>query len=1320
MISVLSLNRTKARHAPVDESDTFDFHYAYTNVSSSKNFPPKRITMKFPPLSLLSLLPFAFIVSADAGTVAYFGDDQAMPTELQAAVTDASWDLLPQSKAESEADVYIVNQVIDDALAQQLTNHIEAGKSVFIAMPKRERYQPNLAAELIEQLPVYNFGVNYHKRYATRLQLAEGATLATETQLPQIEVSGYYDVYLPYAPTNNGLRRYFPDLHKKDLFNTDWTAELTATDGARMPILISGRYGAAQVYLLGTALDDPLLLASPGFAPLLQSILDQADMATAQSNHAGLDQVELSIEHYQPEGIELELFNAGSQTAEGIVSFKVYNWAEEVKNAASLPITLQANERRRIEIPTVHPQSEITAPTMLDADLPYVQVEAGLLSADRTELFQQTSRKVMTAAPLQIQFLASEAAMEVPAPDRGIKQPDGKDVLDLVREPGAPLTFRVKLDYALLNLAPLATASDLGWEENNTAGGLNDLAVSTQFNQHLPTFAGWSGRQQASHQLQLEWPEPVLIGGMRLVGLGGKAPTGHPSNPSAFALSTSEAATQAIVSEEAAAFDTDRNGVLADYSTHFAPVQTQSVALDISGRDAKAKYTPAFAKEGKRTVPTNTNLIEWEMLGWPGSTAPDAVEGSLKVVAHNLNSGTSNVVLEQALTLKPFSSNSFEVELADFDADALAVIRLEAVFESAALSTSEHIPLVIAEPAADALVNFDSEFEHEQGFFTNAGFMNVDDFGVGHQEVNGWISGRHTVVWSLTHNLTEKGTRNRDHANRLFTTDAFFNFDLVTPFRNFPDGESAWTWNINRVLEKSVSGEWKGTKSVLLVGSDRWIRTRGTELFGWNTVLEFDDYLKETQGEGLQSGKTLDKLYHEIENEYGLEYQQFHFERFSKMLIDVQERFAEAGIKTAYTAHAGPPTVGGKAGRDFAKVYQALGFDIYWNSKGDDPVWAVGENFAPVAMNPDFSTKITDWSMGIMADHKYWWGISYPPEMSANLIFTAYFLGKVNTSGTFEPFYKYYSPKLPYGFGSKHYPADNRILSQLFEVTDQIRPQKAAGLGLVLSWPAHLSKVDKKLPHHPDGGVNTSNPEDSATLRMAHTHTRLAKSGLPISFFTATDALEQWDGQNPLVLIDGHLYTDAEIKDIEALNQAGAPIIAIADASTKAYSESAAAFFHASPTANGWQASADAETIAVDGAPLIIQSQSAGRAPTVFITKTAKDWTGAEVTAVRDAVLSALGEPIQVSEGTQVVPFINRDQLFLTVVETSLTNRQTEISIKPNWFLGESAATPADYRVVDVMDSSTVPSTIDADGTLHLSLPMHARSGKLLLLAPAK
>lgn len=885
--------------------------------------------------------------------------------------------------------------------------------------------------------------------------------------------------------------------------------------------------------------------------------------------------------------------------------------------------------------------------------------------------------------PFAIAIEEDESALDelsdTPMPREGV---DGVTSYRYVYRTGTSPRITLRLRNHFNNIAPLAKARDLVWPENASADGLNDLAFThASVRGKLPIHPVWCGRQSARQRIALDWKRPVTVCGMRLTG-GGPYRFWNRSNPKDFAVFADGAELFSVTN---AAFVNTPAIERAIFETSFAAPRPATTSLELSVMN----LDPALNLEPRRDWPSNCSITEWEVWGWAGdSVAEDARDIRLVLETEDLSTGATTTRDLGANRLVPYSEK--RINLALEPRNAFGPVRHRFTARDGARVLAEKTFNVIYIPAAGTkLAKKIGSDCAAVGLLCTPGWRAMDSFGLGMNDwTRGW-GGVHDKLWAFTQDLLEMGTRNRDEPDRMLTS-ATRASHYTNPWRCFLNGAYTWDWVGEKLLERMQTGDWnrRGAKRLHVVGSDRWNGVPVGDCFGWDVFVDFDKWLRANGGHGLKA-RSRTSIVNEIKESYGDKWQVFNLDRYADKMLDTQRAFAERGYGFTFETHGSFPMAGGEIGRKLGQTHVGVGTDLFWELRRQDLWWTLGGRIAIVAANPDLRSGAYDeWGWVNSEQNEFWFGSNGDPTIAKRQWYAAYFLGRVTLDGEFRPYHEM-------GFGSQgnhgvRYNANDHFWrTRVHNLVTQLRPEKASGFGLVVSWRGQERRMAPRLGRQ-GFGLYPEDGEDDIESLCAQTYAPLVKQGIPITFVTSTHGLQHWRGTNPLILVDALNWEDWEIDAVQRLQQSGATVIAIGAVHPRLVNTNAVAFFarerHADDKGGGIVA---------------------------WTNRTEKlDTISAELLSKR--ILQAVDNPISASRGLVVTPFVSQNTLFLSVCRQGDDKTPGSIAIKSGFFYPGAKGCS---RVVSLDDGAALPLVKLASGAIKVEFPMEDASGRVLMFA---
>jgi hypothetical protein len=864
-----------------------------------------------------------------------------------------------------------------------------------------------------------------------------------------------------------------------------------------------------------------------------------------------------------------------------------------------------------------------------------------------------------------------------PAPKEGI---DGITSYRYVYRTGTSPTITLRLRNHFNNIAPLATARDLVWPENASASGLNDLAFThASVRGQLPIHPVWCGKPSAQQRLALDWKSAAVVSGIRLTG-GGAHRSWFRNNPKDFAVIADG---NALFSVTNAIFIDTSATERAVFETMFDAPRPSTASLEL----AVSNLDPAANREPRRDWPSNCSITEWEVWGWAGDPVGEKPRTiHLVMETEDLRTGAVTRRDLGMENLAPYSEKKIALVLDT--RPAFGPVRYRFTARDGEVLLAEKAFDVLYVPAAGTkLANKVEPDCANAGLLCTPGWRAMDSFGLGMNDwTRGW-GGVHDKLWAFSQDLLGMGMRNRDDPSRMLVS-ATRASHYANPWRSFQNGTYSWDWVRDNLLERMKTGDWhrKGATALHVLGSDSWNGFSAGNCFGWDVFVDFDRWLRGRGEAGLEA-KSRRGIVREISEKLGDKWQVFNLERYADKMLETKRRFAEAGFDFTFETHGSFPLAGGELGRKLAEVDVGVGTDLFWELRLQDLWWSLGGRISVVAANPNLRSGMYDeWGWVNSEINNFWFANNGDDTVARRQWYATYFLGRVMFDGTFRPYHEM-------GFtsqgshGARYTMRDHLWRTRISDFVTQIRPEQASGFGLVVSWRGQERRMGPKLGRAGFGLFPEDGEDDIETL-CAETYTPLVKQGVPISFVTSTDALKNWKGTNPLILIDAPNWEDWELAEVRRLQQASASVVSIGAPHPKLANENALKFFSEARVAddNG------GGIVSWNHRPETLDAISAGQL-----------W---------DRIRGAIGDPIQTSRGLVVVPFVSQGHLFLAVCRQGDDSTPGSVTIKPEFFYPGAKGCS---RVVSLDDGKALPLVKLDSGAIKVEFPMEDASGRVLM-----
>ncbi|MGI6495164.1 MAG: hypothetical protein ACOX5G_03595 [Kiritimatiellia bacterium] len=964
--------------------------------------------------------------------------------------------------------------------------------------------------------------------------------------------------------------------------------------------------------------------------------------------------------------------------------------------------------------------NESTLPALLDADVDQTRIV--LFAGDFEDALARTSPRYAewAAAVARIPFgpKAAGDTMDYVAPDAWAKDaarepfsiaieedestldeldpaPRPREDVDgilsyrYVYRPDTAPKVRLRLRNHFANIAPLATAADLLWPGNPTASGLNDGSASIASGRDkVPIHAIWAARSAAEQRAVLSWGEPVHIAGVRLTG-GGTYRFWSRNNPRDFEIlgkAAADAGDGAVLASASEADFAGTCGLRATWERVFdapsAPVQ--ALELHVTGLD------PAARREPNRGFDSNCSLVEWEAWGWAGALAgaKPIARATLEIERRDLASGKVTRRTIDAGELPVCAERVIGLDLEPLGHFGPVRYHFSLREGGTVLATRDFDVFFIPEEGTKLAPTLPGGWP-QAGLLCSPGWRSSDSFGLGMGKwTQGW-GGAHDKLWAYSLDLMEIGTRNRENPARLFASSTAASH-YTNPWRRFPNGEFTWEWVAKAYLGRMMAGDVRfprDSKGILFSLEDRWNGVNTGTCFSWDVFVDFDRWLRGQGRPGLE-GRSRDAIVEEIRTRHGDGWQIFNLRRYADEILLTQGIFEEHGYGMFVRTHGSFPLVGGQLGADLAKTHIGVGTDLFWELFNQDLWWSLGSRMGVIAANPNLQSGAYDeWGWVNSEQNRWWFGSNGDSDVARRQWYATYFLGRVDLDGRFWPYHT--SGFTGQGYHGMRYTArDHEIRCRVHNLVTQLRPEEAAGFGIVVSWRGQERRMGKPMGRL-SFGIHTADGETDVVDFCRDVYTGLAKQGLPISFVTSTDALKEWKGGTPLLLADPWNWEDWELDAALAAQGRGATLVAIGDSHPTLANPRAEELF------------AEDRTAKRDAGGLVVYH----KAPSTLTALAA-----AELKSRIDAVT---GDPLLVDPGIAVYPFVSQDTLFLSVCREGDEGGTAGIAIKPGFFHGGSSAAS---RAISLDDGAVLETRRDGDGTLHVALPIPATSGRIVMI----
>ncbi len=1136
--------------------------------------------------------------------------------------------------------------------AKRYIDAVKAGKTVFVDL----RFGEDLPKEMAELLPVNAWPVKQPGYRRTGTPLAGGT----------LYHGGPYDLHIPGSPMENSMMRYLWEEYEKPLDNTDWRIHLATANG--MPVLVSGRVGAAKVFVFGGNSEDRDFVTSPGYPAFWEKLA--GEMAPEPGKYADVSKLEIKAERYQPEELCVNVTNRSDRRAEALVAFQVSNWEREILNKAAVPVVLGPGETKSVALPRRGAWKGEAAIAESGSGIPYLRLRACLLSPDRKASSKEYSTVVFTGRELDITVTEDFNSW----PDReNMTQTDGEfdgtHAMLYVRPVGSQPEITVEVGNRFAPMGPLAVAADEDEKDNLTIEGLNDLSLSRADARHKGKWAGgWSGTKGGDRRLTLTWEKPVTLSAFTVEGFGGYRNENF-LNPRAFSLKGDG---KPIFDAKRPEFKEAGSASYARCGGSFAATPVKELTMEM-----------AQVQTGRRANLFQSNSVaairELSLFGWPEEGGCE-VTGTLEITAVDPATGKSENVLSKKLTVKPNSREAVKVKLPARDTFGTLQYRIE--FNS----VRENRDVLYLELGRKPIFDKIQLSRYQPGLFCTRGWYDYDSFGRGMRgHVQGW-GGPHDQIWALSHGIMETGYTAVAAPERMFTVNAR-NSHYSNPWRYLPDGTYGWDLSVDIILEESLR-RYPDDKGVYVGASDRWNGIPVNATFGWDMYVRFDQYLKKTSGKGLRN-RSARAIAEEIVLYHADAWQKWHMEQYAEKIEATAERYAAKGRAFHFETHGSFPLAGGELGDRLGKYHLGVGTDLFWELRNQDLFGSLGSRFGVVAANPNLRSGLyKQWGWVNSESNRFWFANNGSTEPARRQWYATYYMGRVDSEGVYAP-YHVMGYSLQGGISTKFYPHEIGNYARTFQFGTKVRPEQPAGFGLAVSWDAHLGRMSSDSRTFGFGLYAGGRQENQIDHRMGRLFERLVKHGVPVGFVTSSHALKNWNGRNPLILADASDWSREELATVERLAKGGAPVIAFAGDA---------------PAPEFFLKNAEAATAG--------EIKLLKRGNIIYCPLNAREIPAESLNALVGRIMEHAGIILESSTNMPVTPFVNSGALFLAFGGIADFNRIETVKVRPESLL-PGLKNPV---FIDLDRNVKLEARKEAGGSWSFQLPAAACDGRMVMI----
>ncbi len=1114
---------------------------------------------------------------------------------------------------------------------------------------------PGLAPVMLgPMLPTTGWATQWHRSPYTpvqSLQVAQSDASFFSSALDGLPVPFCFDIR-PASAIERGQSRYErysfvhpllktqvaadTDSWSRSLLNREWTVRAQCNDVARLPLVISGLYGAGRVVMIGTSAASlgGAAAAHPFWLSIVQW-LQQAEVASDEPALPGLvssferDQATIILSNTGHESLPVQLvMRALSQ--EGAL---LADGSGELQRRLRLP----AAGSSTIRLPLPGPSA--IADSALDANKA-LKVRVGVLSGSGAQLLVE-QRGLSAQAPLQVSVETQNLyglpyAFHAPGPQalHEFQARMGAFVGAYAYPPGHAVRGSVVLSNGCTNVAPLASVRDLTTPANTSVMALNDRATGIREApgpDKINGYSMWTGKAGVENVLEFVLPPRAQITEVVIVGSYGSYLNGEAHNPGQVLLEAD--GRQIAVNEELDALFAEGYG---QARISFAPCPAKTLTVRFPW--------VAQGKDGRRQAPW---LGEIRVQGWPHDPPPQA-SGQLVVSLVDALGGRRVPILDRVVELPGCSSQRvpFSVQLPELS--GVHFFRLEAHFEALV----SHAPLLMIEPRK-TLAPLSDLFASQMpdvGFNVSRGFREVSRIGTGTAEqMPGWAM-PDDLIWAYSRRLKKVSATARTEASRLYVTDTDMRH-YVTPWGLFPNGDPFLPATAAQLVDIYRNHpKWSQSSTAVLHFVDGW--DTGPDLAmlqDWPELIAFDSMLRVAQGASLEGG-TREEIVQDLHTRFENEWQAWQLDRYFESVSALQKAFLAAG-KHVVISGQGLPMVAGEKGRALAAVFRGMNDDCTWGMLDNSPVLSTGRQMSELAFNPVWQmSTLVPWGFNAPVFNSWQWHSPVSTtEPSRRSIYDRAWRATIWPSGEYASLYTYgYTSNV--GIAYTMTEEEFQLWWHVQELHSLVAPESPVGAGLVISTKAAADPKHIRFTCW-----------DPLTLEeprlLAEAFRNLHNAGLSLPFAANAESLKNWSATVPLIILNLADFSPVEVESLRALHERGTPLAAFAEAAS----------------------------LSAPAAALFAQPR------TLLLSQAAATLTHPEALAIATTLQTLFKTPLRFPEGTAGYGFRSQDTLFIVLEDWQERGRHVAVELdKTQGARSASACSVNDHQTLEVLDRGSM------------------------------
>lgn len=1025
------------------------------------------------------------------------------------------------------------------------------------------------------------------------------------------------------------------DFWTRPLIDRDWRVRAWGDDAGHTPLLITGRYGAGRVAILGGSLLD-LEATSAGKnveRAAVSWLLDRAGLSEPPSasvpaiiSTASVDKANRSL-----------LVTVSNRSADPLIAqlvCRLLTWEGAYIDDTVRPVTVAGNATQSFTV-SIPPRTSTSYQSLGFRDAYIARI--GLLSASGADLLGE-KRVAADFSPEVTVAIATDTVRALARPfdiptDGLLAQRLGLPLDSYAYAPGQTVHATISIANGVSNIAPQATLSDETQPENSSLSCLNDDSVLGMLNplDGVKAYGVWIGKADTENILTFTFAHPMRIQAVALIGSQAETRSWR-ANPGAAVV---EIDGRKIA--ESADLDARFTAGNGRAELRFAP--TTGTALTV-----RFPWIAQMRGGDRRAAP---QLGEIEIAGGrPGDGA--AATGQLTVNLIDALSGGRTIVKTAPVNLSFGQTTSEPLSFVMPTGVATKFLRLSATFGA----TSADIPLLDIDPAhpLHPLSAINPPRGAYMGFIVTRGFRNGTTIGAGNDDAPGNWESRDDLVYAYENRLKQTGAGARELADRLYVTNDDFRH-YCTPWTDFPNGENYFDVATPTLVARMKKRGWNGSDIVRFGFGDRWDTGPSmSSVYTWQEMIAFDEFLRKGSDAGLTPG-TRSQVEAQINGRYLHQWTAWQMRRYVASLETMRDAFAAEG-KTLIIGAQGTPIVPSYVQQKVASIVRGMSDDSTWGMANESVPFTTGRQMAFMAYNPvwQMSTLLQwGWNSAIL-DDPHWHAPVGATEPSRRHYYDRAWRGMIGPDGNYRSMHTFgYNRN-----GGYAYTMNANDWQQMWNTQERhslLAPESPLGAGVVLG----TSKLgDPRYAEFTGGGMGGSSL-DEAVGQIADAIRYLHDAGVSIPFSTNASSLAKWSGTTPLLLLNLCDFSDTELTSVKSALARGAHVAAFAGPDP--LSPAAAALFGV--TSDG--AAVDGHKAGeYAGRPII-----AGKG-TLLIEGEYEGLDEESGRALAPLLHGALDLPITYDDGTAGYGFTMGSQSYIEVEDWMEQGREVKIRLRAN------------------------------------------------------